>query len=144
MGRIILVDSSVFVASLLEDDPSHTSVQRFFALLDAQDDMGYSVVEPATVVLEVANTLTRLGHSQEAGDITAYFSSVEIMPIDRAFINSVLPLLKNINLKTADALIAAAAHLLEAALITLDKKLLREAKKITPAYTPEEYMKKRR
>ncbi|MBI3442413.1 MAG: PIN domain-containing protein [Candidatus Sungbacteria bacterium] len=141
MWRIILIDSSVFVASLLEDDPSHTSVRRFFALFDARD-MRHSVVEPATVILEVANTLMRLGHHKEASDITAYFSSAEIVPIDSVFIVSALPLLKNVNLKTADALIAVAAHLSKATLITLDKKLLREAKKITPAATPEEYVKK--
>ena len=138
---ILLIDSSVFIASLIETDRCHSASRHFFGVLERGEKQTV-LVEPSTIILEIANVLTRSGRVREASLLLNYFTSVEIVPVDNEFITHAIPLLRRVNLKTADAIIAISAHLWDATLVSWDKKLLQEAKRITRAFTPEEYLKK--
>ena len=141
MEDILLIDSSVFIASLIETDRCHSASRHFFGVLEKGEKQTV-LVEPSIVVLEIANVLTKSGHAREATSLQPYFTSTEIIPIDNEFITHAIPLLSRVNLKTADVIIAISAHLWDATLVSWDKKLLQEAKRITRAFTPEEYLKK--
>ena len=139
MEDTLLIDSSVMIAAFLETDTHHADSKRFFEMLH-KGERDHTLIEPATVVLEIENVLIRLDHAREAASLHEYFSSVEIVPIDEEFIGRASPLLQKVRLKTADAIVAITAHLWEAVLISWDKKLIREGRRIVSAYTPKEYM----
>ncbi|MFN4212512.1 MAG: PIN domain-containing protein [Microgenomates group bacterium] len=94
----------------------------------------YKKIVPILIILEVANILKK---SPE--EILTIFSGGEIIELDLGLVKKLIPILKWLNLKTSDALIAGCAKIYQAELISWDKKLVKEAKKIVKAFTPQNY-----
>lgn len=135
MAMRLLVDSSVFLSALLETDVHYADSKEFFGYLKERE-VEISLVIPATVILEITNVLVKLGHPAEAGYLPRRFPTLETIAIDDEFAARAVPVLERVRLKTADAIIAIAAFLEKATLISWDKKLLAEAGKIVPSATP--------
>lgn len=138
--KALLVDASVFVAALLESNTHHAASRQFFTLLRENEKLPYLVV-PATIVLEVANILTKFGRHREARSLPSYFPTLQVVPVDDSFIRQAMPVFARVHLKTADAIVVATAFLWKAHLVSWDRQLLREAKHLIPALTPPEYLK---
>ena len=132
MPKKILLDSSVYISSLNTEDIFHRQTKEFAQRLKNKK---IEIVVPVLVVLEVANIL-----QQPAEDVFYIFEDGLLVNLDLAITKEIIPLLKNIKLKTSDAVIAATAKIYEAGIISWDKKLVKESKKLVFACTPKEYL----
>lgn len=138
MDRLI-IDSSVLLSSLLEDDVHHAASQQFFDTLNTRKESS-ELLFPALILLEIVNVLIRLGRHQEAVFLSHSFSDLEIIPIDEVFVATAVDLFSKFSLKTSDATIVSAVSLADAALVTWDMRILKKAEKLVPVFTPEEYI----
>lgn len=133
----LTIDSSVFISTLLETDTFHKASLDFFRLLAAHPA---SITEPITVLLEVANVLTKAGE-KNLSSVLDSFLQFHVLPLDESLIRDTLFVFSKVRLKTADAIVVWCTSASESALITWDKILLREARNLVPAFTPREYIK---
>lgn len=132
---VVVVDSSVFVASLSPIDSTHVVSRSFLSKLDTQE-----VLLPTLVIAEVAIVLYRNGY-KEIPTVVRNVSSFPLMPLDREFINLMVAGLPNMPpLKTADMIIVSTAKEAQATLVTWDKQLLRLPASICKITTPEAFL----
>lgn len=132
----LTIDSSVFISSLLESDTFRKDSLDFFRLLAAHPA---SIHEPITVLLEVANVLTKTS-GKNLSSVLDSFLQFHILPLDESLIRDALFIFSRVHLKTADAIVVWCASVSESTLITWDKSLLRAARNLVPAFTPREYL----
>lgn len=141
MNGRILIDSSVFLSSFIENDEHHLESKNFFDFLI---QTGISIILPSLIVCEVLNILHRNGFQQLEKQILDFFQDEKVfifLPLDINFVvNRYRNEYKNFSLKTSDSIIAAICLSHETALITLDKKLHREVNKHFVAMTPKEFL----
>ena len=88
-------------------------------------------------MLETANIL-----KTSISDTFLIFKDSLVVDLDLDLVREIIPFFKKINLKTSDAVIAAAAKIFKTDLISWDKKLVKESRKLVKAYTPTEYLEK--
>jgi len=134
----LTIDSSVFISSLLETDALHKDSRKFFTLLTSQS---VTIVEPVTVLFEVANILTKAG-KKDGSPLLDSFSRFHILSLDDSITKEMVFVFSKVRLTTADAIIVWSTYVSESTLVTWDRVLLREAQKLVPALTPREYLKK--
>ena len=132
--KTLLLDSSVYISSLSKKDIFHRETKEFTSLLKDEE---IEIISPILVVLEVANILQK-----SAIRILSLFEESLVVDLNWNFGKQIIPFFKKVNLKTSDAIIVAVAKIYKAQLISWDKKLIRESKKLVQAYTPQEYLKK--
>ena len=132
MLKTLLLDSSVYISSLNTKDIFHKQTKKFALQLKNEK---IEIVVPVLVVLEVANIL-----QQPAEDVFYIFEDGLLINLDLSLIKEIIPLFKKVKIKISDAVIAATAKIYEAGIISWDKKLVKESKKLVNAYTPEEYL----
>ena len=132
MSEALLLDSSVYISSLNTEDSFHKLTKEFAMQLRNRE---MEIIVPVLIVLEVANVLR-----QPAEDVFCIFEDSLIVNLDLSLTKSIIPLFKEIKLKTSDAVIAATAKIYEAGIISWDKKLVKESRKLVDAYTPKEYL----
>lgn len=115
----LVIDSSVFISSLGVDDVYTKESRAFFKRIS----LGFEIYLPSVVLAEVLVILRKQGiKSVELFDHLSVFNSI---PLDKAFLASATKFLRGkILLKTADFVIASAAKLVGATLVTWDKELL--------------------
>lgn len=139
------IDSSVFIANFMTADPNHASAVQFFHSIDGQ---GNKVVLPITIPLEVINVMSRKTAtvSEWAVDILKkiFFQSdtIEIRELHLDFVQPFSEKCKVLNLKTADAIITLSALEEGSTLVSFDRELLRKAKKLVSAKSPQEAIPK--
>lgn len=131
--KSILLDSSIYIASLNPQDSFHAKTKDFLLRLD-KDLADFEIVVPVLIILEVANILKK-----PAKDVLSIFTGGEIVEFTLDFIEKLISLFKPLKLKAADSTIVAVAKIYQAELISWDKKLIKESKKLLKAYTPEDY-----
>ena len=136
MLKTLLLDSSVYISGLNTKDSFHKLTKKFAIRLKNKE---VDIIVPVLVVLEVANIL-----QQPAEDVFYIFEDGLLINLDLSLIKEIIPLFKKIKLKTSDAVIAATAKIYEAGIISWDKKLVKESKKLVNAHTPEEYLQELR
>lgn len=135
------VDSSVFIAALIGSEPNHKIAANFFGKVQRDRD---SLVLPSTIPLEVTNIVCRkmTKQNQAAAPFLKriFFSSksIQIHDIHMQLFDAFVQYASVLQLKTADALIAVFSHREGTSLISLDKRLVKQAKHIAPAYLPQE------
>lgn len=66
------------------------------------------------------------------------FEGARIVELTADLMEKIIPIFKLVRLKTADAVIVACAKIFSAELVSWDRKLIKEAKKLVKSYTPEE------
>lgn len=67
--------------------------------------------------------------------------SSTIIEITYLLTQNILPIMKSVDLKTSDAIIASIAKLTDSVLITWDKKLQKESQEFVETLTPEEFIR---
>lgn len=135
----LVLDSSVFISYLNKDD---IFFDRTIEFIDYLKDKQEIIILPVIVFLEVANVLTRNNRHFKEGYMFSVFNKYEMIEIDLHLARLLLPMFKKFRLKTSDSIILGTAILNEATLITWDKKLEKEAKKLIDVQTPKSFLKK--
>lgn len=136
----IVLDSSVLVSFLNEDDIFYVDTSKFIKQLLRNKEI--IIIIPIIILLEVANVLGRKKRDFKEGYIFSIFQRYQILDIDLSFARNLLPLFRQIYLKTSDAIIVGATIMNKATLVTWDEKLVKEAKKFANAQTPKTFLNK--
>ncbi len=136
----ITIDSSVFLSALIDGDRFHDESRVFF---DNIKDQNSVIVEPITVLLEVVNILIKNG-VRDAGLVLERLLEFQILDLDASMFSDSQFVFQKCRLKTADALVVWCASVSESILVSWDRQLLREAKKLAIAENPSEYIKRRK
>ena len=136
----VLIDSSVFISYLNRADNSHKKTVPFVKKLS--EDKKQELILPTLVILEVAHIMQKQFPNFQETKINKVFRSSTIIEITYLLTQNILSIMKSLNLKTSDAIIASIAKLTNSVLITWDKKLQKEAKKLVETLTPKEFMRK--
>ena len=144
MMNKLIIDSNVFVSALSDEEISAQDSLAFFERLGETTD-GYFLFLPRIVMVEAMNTLYRKCRKLEAVETLKGFVSTQsfrLVELDESVQTTTEVLLKVLQLKSLDLVIAASAYQTGATLISWDKRLVQEAMKVVPAMTPREFLKK--
>lgn len=136
----VLLDSSVFISFLNDTDVLHDDTDTLFRTL--LEDKKVVIITPVLVFLEVSHILHKKLNNFDEASILNIFEKYEKIDITFPIALKIIPFLKKINLKTSDAILIAVAKLTKATLITWDKKLEKEAKKLANVQTPTTLLNK--
>lgn len=131
--KTILLDSSIYIASLNDQDFFHSKTKEFILQLE-RDRSDAEIIVPVLIIFEVGNILKK-----PPQDIMALFAGGEIIELTLDLAQKLIPFFKSVKLKTSDSIITACAKFYSADLISWDKRLIKEAKKLIKAYAPEDY-----
>lgn len=142
MQKKFLIDSSVYLSSLLPHDSTHQISRKFFAAL--QRETSLQIVLPLIVALEVINNVYRYTQTRQEDQILNALSDpalFTIVDIDTSFLQEIfLPHYTAFRLKTADSIIAVASLHHQATLVTWDKRLLRQTQDRLTTVTPAQVL----
>lgn len=134
----LILDSSVFISYLNKDDIFFDVTNQLVQHL--LNKPKFIIVIPVIVFLEVANVLARKNRDFIEDYVLSVFQKYQVVDIDINFARSLLPLFKQINLKTSDAIILGTTILNNATLITWDEKFQKEAKTFVDVQTPKTFI----
>lgn len=134
--KTLLLDSSVYVASLNSKDIFYKQTKKFNLKLQDQS-VEVEVITPTLIILEIANVFKKPFEY-----LLPIFRANLIVELDLDLVREIIPIFKEVNLKTSDAIIVAIAKIYKAELISWDKRLIRESRKLVKAYTPKEYLER--
>jgi predicted nucleic acid-binding protein len=134
-----LIDSSVYISALQDNDPFHDRSQAF---LENMAHAHTEVIVPAIVLTEVLSVIRKHKNSTptELLDLKHNLLAPErfyLLPLDEALIEQILLFPGRSTLKTNDFLIVATAWATRSLLITWDKQMLKQALPVTAAKFPE-------
>ena len=133
----ILVDSSVFISFFNETDVFYKETIKLINKL--AKDRTVELILPILVFLEVVYVLQKQLKKFDEEKIMRIFIASRSVELTYNLAKEILPIMRNINLKTSDAIIVATAKLTDAILITWDQKLKKEAAKLVKTKTPQEF-----
>lgn len=137
--KTFILDSSVYISYLNPQDSLHEKTKKFINSITAPD---IDFIVPIIVFLEVGNVLQKTSPHFKNEDLLRFFEDHTIVNLDIELAKQLLIIFKNFNLKTSDAIITACAKLTNAALVTWDEKLVKEAKKFADTQTPTTFLNK--
>lgn len=132
----LTIDSSVFISALLPKDRFYDESRNFFEQIKRQEVV---IIEPITVVLEICNILVK----NDVRGVQAVLDRLlefHILELDTRILQDAHFVFQKCQLKTADAVVVWCASVSESTLISWDARLLREAKKLTIAQRPSDYI----
>lgn len=136
----LLLDSSIFISFFNDEDILHNETTKLIKTLLEEKEL--VIIIPVLIFLEVANTITKKTGKFNERQLFKIFGFYETIDLDLEFASSLIPMFKELNLKTSDAIIAATAKLTASWLITWDQKLQKAAQKIVTTQTPIEFLHK--
>lgn len=136
----IVLDSSVLVSFLNKDDIFYVDTSKFIKQLLRNKEI--IIIMPIIIFLEVANVLGRKKRDFKEDYIFSIFQRYEILDINLNFARNLLPLFRQIYLKTSDAIILGTAIMNKATLVTWDERFRKEAKKFADVQTPTTLLSK--
>jgi predicted nucleic acid-binding protein len=139
---LILIDSSVYLSSLIKEEKHHLSSVNFFAAL--KNKGGFEIIIPQIILYEVLNKVVQLSPGVNLSSIYKSFTKGKEMNLfyfDSEFNEFYFDNLNNFILKTSDLLIALTALYHQCPLISWDQKLLKKSAKQLDVYTPQQYLK---
>lgn len=129
----VVVDASVWVASVDGRDAAQAQCREFFAVAVRH---GVAIVVPTLAQIEVSCTLARLLRDEaRAREIAEQLFSapVRVVAVDSAVAEEAIRIGTAARLRGADASYAAVAEMEKATLLTLDRELIDRAGGITPS-----------
>ncbi|MFH1564564.1 MAG: PIN domain-containing protein [bacterium] len=138
---LILIDSSVYLSSLIKEEKYHLNSVNFFTALEKKGN--FKIVVPQIVLYEVLNKIAQLSSGVNLLSIYQSFMESKEMNLfyfDSKFNQFYLDSLNKFILKTSDLLIAITALYHQCPLISWDQKLLKQADKKFDVYTPKQYL----
>lgn len=145
VARYLIVDSSVFLSRLMMSDVNRSISGSFFEYLKKKN---ITICIPIVTFFEILHAYFRVVKSIEYVDrfyqemIDWNLSGkLKIINIESAFLAYFAAFHHLFDIKTADCIMAIAAHRFDYPLITWDRKLLLAAQKSVKAFTPKEFLK---
>lgn len=131
---LLTVDSSVFVASIIEQEKYHESCKNIMTKIAKAEYIG---IMPYSVLVETAASLRRRTGSESIAES----SQKELQKIDAIFFleltkeraNEAADIAKTAGLKGMDAIVVQVARENNTTLITLDEEIIDRSKKIINA-----------
>jgi predicted nucleic acid-binding protein len=131
MKKLLTVDSSLIVASLLKEDANHLEAKKVWKDVTDGD---VDAVEPLTVLVEVAGAIRRRTRSEpiamKAVENLLAMDNVVFALVDHAVAKSAAVISIATGLRGMDAFVVEAAKRFDADLRTLDMEMERLARKV--------------
>jgi len=140
----LVVDSSVFLSSFLDEDTNNALSRRFF---DSVKQKNIHIFIPILAVFEILHSYYKKGFSRKQTDML--YKTIIDWNIDDGlhFVNLEASFLAHFTanhhlfqLKTSDTVFAILAHKLKYPLISWDKQILNIQKKYAKTLTPDEFL----
>lgn len=132
----LILDSSVFISFFNDTDVFHRKTEAFLKKIIKKQ--GLVIILPVLIFLEILHILYKQLSKFDEKTVFTIFSKYEKVDISFTLVPQILPLLKELDLKTSDAIIVALTKLFDATLITWDKKIINQAKEVIKVKTPPE------
>lgn len=127
----VVVDASVWVSRLVEDDEFHEAVKNW---MDIQREQDTTFVSPSLLLAEVGGVISRVTGKPELAAIAveriANLPDVRIVEMDKALIDDASRLAAKYGLRGADSVYVAVASRLGIPLVTFDVDQRKRASKL--------------
>ena len=140
----MIVDASVWVASVLKEDAHHEVSLAFMHRFVKEQQIA---TVPLLVWAEIAGAVARRTGDADRGMKVAEFIAARIwvrgVPLDATLANESMCLAAKLRLRGADAVYVALAAAYHEPLLTLDSEMLERARGVAEAFTPEQWLQKR-
>ncbi|MDP1612092.1 MAG: type II toxin-antitoxin system VapC family toxin [Sulfuritalea sp.] len=137
----MIVDASVWVASVLDKDVHHEVGLAFMHRFVKEQQIA---TVPLLVWAEIAGAVARRTGDTDRGMKVAEFIAAKIwvrgVPLDATLAGESMRLAANLKLRGADAVYVALAATCREPLITLDVEMLERARGVAEAFTPEQWL----
>ena len=138
---MICLDANVFVSAARSSEPGHAAS---FALVQRLRTEGLRSCSPVLVLAEVAGALARrtgdVGEGRRWTGVVRTFPGLTLLPLDAALADRAAALAAAHRLRGADAVYAATAAHLGAALVTWDAEVIRRLAGALSARTPAAWL----
>lgn len=139
MVTVLTLDSSVFIAALRKEERAHNDCLK---LLENIKNGNYAAVEPYTVLVEIAAAVKRrTGSSELASNIKKYLESLDsiyFLELTKDRADRCAEICEKLSVKGMDSIVIQIAQENNAILVTLDKEMEEQAKKIIKTAHPHE------
>lgn len=140
----MIVDASVWVASILDKDAHHRASLAF--LHRFVKDQRIATV-PLLVWAEISGAVARrtgdTARGMKVAELIASKIWVRGVPLDVALANESMRLAARLRLRGADAVYVAVATMCRETLITLDAEMLERTRGVVEAFTPAQWLESR-
>ena len=140
----MIVDASVWVASVLMEDAHHEVSLAFMHRFVKERQIA---TLPLLVWAEIAGAVARRTGDTNRGMKVAKIIAAKIwvrgVPLDASLASEAMHLAAKLRLRGADAVYVALAATCREPLITLDAEMLERARGVAEMFTPEEWLQKR-
>ncbi len=137
----MIVDASVWVASVLDKDAHHRVSLAFMHRFVKEQQIA---TVPLLVWAEIAGAVARRTGDTERGmkvaELIAAKNWVRGVPLDAALASESMRLAARLRLRGADAVYVALAAACREPLLTLDAEMLERARGVAEALTPEQWL----
>lgn len=140
----MIVDASVWVASVLNEDAHHEVSLAFMHRFVKERQIA---TVPLLVWAEIAGAVARRTGDTERGLKAAGLITAQVwvrgVPLDDTLASESMRLAAKLRLRGADAVYVALAATYREPLITLDSEMLERARGVADVFTPEQWLQKR-
>jgi predicted nucleic acid-binding protein len=140
----MIVDASVWVASVLDKDAHHEVSLAFMHRFVMQRQVA---TVPLLVWAEIAGAVARRTGDTDRGMKVAELIAAKIwvrgVPLDASLASESMRLAAKLRLRGADAVYVALAAACREPLITLDAEMLERARDVAETFTPEQWLETR-
>ena len=137
----MIVDASVWVASVLNGDAHHEVSLAFLHRFVMERQLA---TVPLLVWAEIAGAVARrtgdTGRGMKVAELITAKIWVRGVPLDATLAGDAMRLAARLRLRGADAVYVALAAACREPLITLDTEMLERARRVTEAFTPEQWL----
>lgn len=140
----MIVDASVWVASVLDKDAHHEVSLAFMHRFVKERQIA---TVPVLVWAEIAGAVARRTGDTDRGLKAAGLITAQVwvrgVPLDTSLASESMRLAATLRLRGADAVYVALAATYREPLITLDAEMLERARGVAEVFTPEQWLQKR-
>ncbi|MCX7167264.1 MAG: type II toxin-antitoxin system VapC family toxin [Rhodocyclales bacterium] len=140
----MIVDASVWVASVLNKDTHHEVSLAFMHRFVKEQQIA---TVPLLVWAEIAGAVARrTGNTDRGMKVAELFAAkiwVKGVPLDASLASEAMRLAAKLRLRGADAVYVALAAACREPLVTLDAEMLERARGVAEAFTPAQWLQTR-
>ena len=137
---IVTLDSSVIVAALREQEEKHS---QCLSLLEKVKNAEHIAIQPYTVLVEVSAAVKRRTSSQRLArlvkELLQNIDTVNFVELEAIRADAASDIAARTGLRGMDAVVVQVAQEFDAALVTLDKEMVRRAKSIVDTKSADEF-----
>lgn len=137
----MIVDASIWVASVLNEDAHHEVSLAFMHRFVKERQIA---TVPLLVWAEIAGAVARRTGDTDRGMKVAELIATQVwvrgMPLDTSLASESMRLAARLRLRGADAVYVALSAKCREPLITLDEEMLERGRGVVEAFTPEQWL----